>query len=175
MNPYSRVIAVGHGALLLLCSMPNGARAQSTPSQPGSTTRSVRLDIAADRATYRAGDPVSVRLQVLNTAGVPITFLRYPPWAEVRLTVTDGTGRIVPRAKSPAPIYMVSARKVTLPAGATRVSTWNNQEWFSLRMWGYVLPGPGRYTIVGAPDLSIVGASLDTTSRSNPVTITVTP
>lgn len=175
MNPYSRIIAVWHGALLLLCSMPNATRAQSTPSQPVGAPRSVRLDIAADRATYGAGDSVSVRLQILNTAGVPITFVRYPPWAEVRLTVTDSAGRIVPPAKSPAPIYMVSSRQIILPAGAAQVPSWNNQEWFSLRMWGYVLPGPGRYTIVGAPDLSIVGASLDTTSRSNRVTITVAP
>jgi hypothetical protein len=170
MNSTSRVIA---GVLLILWSAPNATRAQSTSSQPAGTPRSVRLDIATDRTSYGAGDSVSVRLQVLNSGGVPITFMRYPPWAEVRLTLTDSAGRIVPPAKSPAPIYMVSSRKVTLAAGATRVSSWNDRQWFSLRMWGYVLPEPGRYTIVGAPDLGIVGAKLDTASRSNRVTFTV--
>jgi hypothetical protein len=175
MKRYSRGMNIRRALLLVLCSTPIAIRAQSTPARPAADARSVRLAIATDRSTYRTSDSVSVRLELFNTARAPITFLRYPPWADVRLVVTDSAGRVVAPTKSPAPIYIVSSRKVTIPGGGAQVPTWNNGEWFSLRNWGYALLGAGRYTIVGIPVLSVVGGARGGSPQSNTVTITVAP
>ena len=175
MNRYLRGMNIWRALLLVTCSTPVAIHAQSTAARPAADARSLRLAIATDRSTYRTTDSVSVRFRFLNDAQAPITFLRYPPWADVRLVVTDSAGRVVAPTKSPAPIYIVSSRKVTIPGGGAQVPTWNNQEWFSLRNWGYELTGPGRYTIVGLPVLSVVGGARGGSPQSNRVTITVAP
>jgi hypothetical protein len=93
----------------------------------------------------------------------------------VRLVVTDGNGRIVAPPLRPAPVYLVSTHREEIPGGRSHVRGWENQEWFSLRMWGYATLPPGSYTLRGAPVLTTGQALPDSTLRSNQVTITVTP
>lgn len=162
---------------LLLCALfaPATIAAQGSQSGGAATARDVRLVIETSRATYRAGDSVSVRLRFANDARAPITFVQYPPWAEARLTITDASGRVLAPISGPSDAYLVSSHPETLPGGGTRVRTWANMEWFDLRHWGYAPLGPGRYTIVGAPLVVVPGASPDSTPRSNRVTITIAP
>jgi hypothetical protein len=162
-------------ALLSLVLSSTALGAQAASPGPTANARDVRLRIETSRATYRTGDSVTVRLALTNESTAPITFVAYPPWYQARLMVTDATGRVVAPTMSPSSAYLVSSRKATLPGGQTRVRSWENQEWFSLRHWGYKLDAPGQYTIVGAPALNVPGVAPDTTLRSNRVTITITP
>lgn len=156
--------------LLCLVGPPKSLDAQAA-SDDG---HNVRLRIETDRAVYRAGDSVAIRLAFTNTAATALRYVPRPVWSESRLVVTDSSGRAVAPVGPRHGYHQISTITSTLPGGVTRVRTFGG-EWIDLRRWGYDLLKPGRYTIEGAPLLTIPGARADTTLRSNRVTITVTP
>jgi hypothetical protein len=143
---------------------------------PPRSARDVHARVETDRATYRVGDTVAVRIALTNVGEAPVTFTQWAPWHIVRLVVSDEQGRLVAPAY---PVYgedAISTHRGTFAPGDTVVWTWKRQAWFDLRRWGYDLRAPGRYTIAGVPlvygpDLA---PDLDTV-RSNRVTITVAP
>jgi hypothetical protein len=172
MARFSRVIAHWQCALVCLPLLSSTLAAQA----PGDDGRYVRLRIETDRATYRAGDSIAVRVAFTNTARGPIRYVPIPPWYSSRLRVTDDRGRIVPLTSEPTAFSMISTIRATLPGGVTRVrKSPSGGEWADLRRWGYSALRPGRYTIEGAPLINDLGVRADTTLRSNRVTITITP
>jgi hypothetical protein len=155
---------------------------QQTSRAAEAVPADLELRIETSRAAYHVGDTVKVRLAYSNRASAPIRFIQYPPWGAARLVLSDGTGHIITPPHGPADIYLVGTHREELPGGETRVRGWNNQEWFDLRLWGYRLLPPGRYTLRGAPML-VTGRNLpesalrppDLSLRSNEVTFTVVP
>lgn len=172
MTRLSRVFALWRFALSCLPFVASGLGAQA-PSDDG---RYVRMRIETDRATYRAGDSIAIRIAFTNTASTPIRYVAIPAWDSSRLRVTDDGGRVVAPTSPPSAYGVISTIRATLPGGVTRVRKWlPGGEWADLRRWGYGTLGPGRYTIEGAPLLHDLGVAPDTTLRSNRVTITVAP
>ncbi len=154
--------------------------AQQTSRAAEAVPADVELRIETSRAAYRVGDTVRVRLAFWNRASAPIRFIQFPPWGDVRLVLLDGAGHVVTPPHGPADIYLVGTHPEDLPAGEAHVRGWDNQQWFDLRMWGFALLPPGRYTLRGSPML-VTGRefpdsalrSPDLSLRSNEVTFTV--
>jgi hypothetical protein len=170
-----RISSATSGWLIALLTLPLSA-APLRGQVPNNDDRNVRVRIETDRAMYRAADSISIRIAFTNTGSSPVRYVPIPAWASSRLRVTDDSGRVIAPTSKPSAFNMISSIQSDLPAGATRVQKSDaSSEWADLRRWGYDALRPGRYSIEGAPLLAIVGATPDSTLRSNRVVITVTP
>jgi hypothetical protein len=172
MVRFSRVVRHWFVPLIAI-SVGVGPLVGQSPSDDG---RYVHLRIETDRASYRTGDSISLRIAFTNTGATPIRYVPIPAWVSSRLKVTDDGGRVVVPTSKPTGFSMIRSIQSTLLPGATRLQKSDVlSEWADLRRWGYDALRPGRYSIEGAPLLVVVGANADTTLRSNRVTITVEP
>jgi hypothetical protein len=131
--------------------------------------------IGADKATYRPGEPIKVRLTLRNVSAEAVRFGVDVPREYVNLRVTDSDGRELVKDKKLFRQLSTSSkgRERTLKGGGELVLKWEDNEWMSLQDWGYRISKPGRYTITGAPYVHGDKLALDKSTRSNEVTITV--
>jgi hypothetical protein len=145
------------------------ARGRDTP-QP--RARDVHLLIKTDRALYRVGDTIRVRVSMVNTSDQRILF--FPGGGdETELIVWAADGHIVGRG-TPMPSSTSGMPALLLPY-QTAPWGWREHGWQYLSDWGIQLRSPGRYTIRGLPRLTYPGLEPDhETVRSNTVTITIT-
>jgi hypothetical protein len=157
---------------LLLLPLASMTLAAQQPSRPAG--RDIHAVVETDRATYRVGDTIRVRVSLANFSTQPITFSPAPPWALVSLVTARG-GQTVKVDHKPwgDPGDGVAT---TLEAHQTVVWSWNKAEWFPLAAWGYELRESGTYTIHGIPQISGPWVAGDwKTVRSNTATITIRP
>jgi hypothetical protein len=143
------------------------------------SARDVHLRIETDRPTYRVGDSLLVRLTLRNVSNHPVRFERASATVEARLRVYDAAGHQV-EPTVPGVVGWGGGPQRTLNAGAeATLLFWKApplREWLNLRDWGYDLRAPGRYTIVGIPDVGGVELTPDhQTERSNRAAFTIGP
>jgi hypothetical protein len=131
--------------------------------------------IGADRATYRVGEPIKVRLTLRNISAEAVWFGMGVPREYVNLRVTDSDGRELVKDKKLFRQLLMTSRggERELKGGGELVLKWEDDEWMNLQDWGYRISKPGRYTITGAPYVHGDKLVLDKSTRSNEVTIPV--
>jgi hypothetical protein len=120
------------------------------------------LQVETDKATYRLGEPVQVRITIRNDSATEYDVLAVAPWVLSDLVVFDATtGQKVSASITP-----------THPGFASRVSAWDLtpgksviteyrtlgdltmwHKWSPIAFWGYGLSVPGSYTIGAVPAL----------------------
>jgi len=136
--------------------------------------RDIHATIETDRATYRAGDSVRVRIALTNVSDVPISFTPFPPGDMVKLVVTRNGQRIAPTLTFGG--AGVSSPATTLDPHRSWTLSWLNDSWFTLADYGYVVRAPGTYTLQVIPLIFGPWVIADiTTVRSNAATFSVTP
>jgi hypothetical protein len=167
------------GALWLLPLSAAKLDAQAVKERSTSakrTARAVHLHIDTDRARYRVGDSIRVRVSFFNTSNERILFFPQGPAQDAELIVWGEDGQAVKPTGQKAPPVSTSGMPQGLDPHKRVPWGWKNDEWMYLSNWGYQLREPGRYTIRGLPRLGYPELEPDNrTVRSNTVTITITP
>jgi hypothetical protein len=133
----------------------------------------VVVKLESQRPTYKIGDPILLRITIRNTSGQVVRMLNGTHTNLASIRVLDAKGHEVKRARS-AEIGGIGGPLLLLRPGATRIlKAPNNEEWLSLRDWGYDIRVPGEYRIIGFWGTS----SADPSNRgvmSNSVGVTLT-
>lgn len=152
--------------------------AQESPrgSQAKRFARSVHVLIETSQSAYRIGEPIGVRVSLVNTSDQRIAFFSSGTQYDVDLIVAGSDGQRVKATGHKVPPAASSGAPAVLLAGQTVPWGWREGDWMYLSEWGYELREPGTYTIRGLPRLGFPGLEPDNrTVRSNAVTITLTP
>lgn len=141
------------------------------------TARDIQLRIESERASYRVGDSIRVRLTFRNASAYTVRYGTAPHIYQARLQVYDEAGRLVePSIPSNVTGRLGGPERQFKPgAEFTLKSQGLRNEWLNLQDWGYDLREPGRYRIVGTPSLNGRYLTADGAAPSNEVTITVEP
>ena len=135
----------------------------------------VHARIETDRARYRLGDSIAVRVSLVNMSASEVAFVPLPPWYMVYLVIAREDGKVVERGTFGGG-GGTTGQPTFLRSHETRTWDWQGHQWLSLEHWGYRLTEPGRYTVVGIPQIAGPNFKADAvTPRSNKVTITVVP
>jgi hypothetical protein len=155
---------LGVGLAIALAAFPAPLNAQKSGSDGAPT---VRVEIETDKTHYRIGDSVMVRLTLHNTSSQPILFQNETYTGLVDLRVIDQAGHSVGPTVSPLGVR-VSGPLRTFPAGESMTLLyWRappQREWLNLRDWGFEIPKPGRYRILGT---SSIGSPASTPGPMN--------
>jgi hypothetical protein len=118
----------------------------------------IRLE--AEKAEYKVGDRINLRITLLNRSRQHFAILRRPPYAITRLDVLDKAQQPVSqRADIGGPPFSISTRDVTeFSPGQAITQVYRDpersikpQEWVDIKSWGYDLSEPGDYTITAIP------------------------
>jgi hypothetical protein len=110
-------------------------------SESGLLTR-----IVAEAASFKAGHPIPLRVELSNTGQKPVPYTQVSPTSSQSLAVTDADGKPVPFLAGPA---AVPAHQVFLDPGQTvDVESFDLSKWFYLRR-------PGRYAVAIRDSVSI--------------------
>jgi hypothetical protein len=141
------------GFLMLTSSL-----SAQTPGQ--GSGRDVHVSIETDRATYRVGEPIKVRLTLHNISPNPVQFSGpWPslPMADVNLVVTDESNHKLEKDYEHGGGQLVLQpgrwRQTELTGGGSWTLSYNGSEWMDLEGWYYRIAKPGRYVITGVPSL----------------------
>lgn len=170
-NAHSRWVRAVLGGWLGLVLVAQVLAAQQVTHGNG---RDIHGSVETERATYRAGDTVRVRISLNNLSDVPISFSPYPPWDQVKLLITRDGQRIAPTLTfggggSASPAYTLKPRQ-------SWTLGWLDETWWSLADYGYDVRAPGTYGIQVIPQIFGPWVIPDlSTVRSNTATFTVTP
>jgi hypothetical protein len=160
------------GIVFSLFASPLAASLSAQQDGPTVGAR-VQLRIDTDRTSYRLGDSIMVRLILRNISDRPIHFQHGTYTGLVDLKVLDEAGCSV-QPTIPRLIARFGGPLRTLPVDASlTLLHWKgpSREWLNLRDWGYDLPAPGRYKIVGTS--SVGGAQSDAIRMSNQATFLI--
>lgn len=142
------------------------------------SARDVHLRIESEKAIYRVGDSIRVRLTFRNVSDHTIHYGAAPYDKQARLWVYDDAGRVVEPNIPSSVRGRIGGPERRLKAGAEfTLKSWQRprKEWLNLRDWGYDLSKPGRYRVVGVPALSGRYLTADGAVSSNEVTFTIEP
>jgi hypothetical protein len=152
-----------------------GQHAPARQKEP-SRARDVHLLIQTEQPTFRVGEPIRVRVSLVNTSERGIAFFPQGAEYDTQLIVTKSDGQVIrPDGPRAAP-WAISGMPHVVRPHQTQPLGWRDGEWLLLAGWGYQLRTPGQYTIVGLPRLGYPDMEPDdTTVRSNTVTITIVP
>jgi hypothetical protein len=140
-------------AFSAFCVYPScDVRATEVPTGPSVA----RITLEASQVRYTHGQPVLLRVGLINISADPFSYLTRAPWYDATITVTDTDGRVIEPTDSvewrdfSMPVFeqLLPSAKVVLhdPMGNT---------WINLAKWGYSDLADGTYTITGAPRLAI--------------------
>jgi len=155
----------------------------------------VAVEVQTSATSYRAGQPIMVRVGLKNVSTVAYLFSIGAPWTKTILVLTSTSGQPVPpaRGRDPQPIVgsMLNAPAKVDP-GQVFWLTWMDEDFSDLSHWGYTDLKPGTYSIRAVPATggevyqefpagtahpAVQGkfASDERTVNSNQVTIQVSP
>jgi hypothetical protein len=122
--------------------------AGSAEAQQGVSSMEIRLE--SDRATYRMGEPVTLRLTLINASSHAIRMRPSTPSGAAKLVVLDAHGKKVEPNLWPS-FHFAGGPHITVQPGEHLPVRGINGETISLTEWGYDLREPGKYTIVAIP------------------------
>jgi hypothetical protein len=143
----------------------------------------IAVTLTSERAAYRSGESVRIKIAVQNVAPVRLDLPLGPPWDDAVLTIRESNGSVVARSIAPEhPVksgsfgtsslepqeYMAQPKPVS-----TYTSLVDNNGFVNLRGWGYNLSQPGTYTVQAAWFLGRDSAGKDVFARSNQVRLTI--
>ena len=148
---------------------------------------SARLE--SNKPVYRVGQPIMLRLTLINRTTHDIFFFPGAPYTISDLKVFNAEGTLVPSLGAQHEICAAGCGghpyTVKLDPGKPvivefndRESHWALREWADIRRWGYDLRTAGSYSLVAFPKVTAlsVGTSEFTTlpaDKSNKIHITI--
>jgi hypothetical protein len=159
--------------VVILLSAATGAHAQEIARQ-GAPGMHVRIE--TDRETYRVGEPISVQLTLQNRSAHKIEYVGGSPAGFADLVIHDASGRKVEPSLPPAWQIASGPFRTLMPQEEFRIGARGKGAWIDLKVWGYELRSPGKYTITRIP--MVGGPNTEPNSktvRSNEVTVTIEP
>lgn len=182
----------GIGAFL--CLLATAALAETSTVTTQLPTRSgvfhIRLD--PDRSVYVVGEPIQLRLTIVNATAQYYAVHWAPPWQQCRLLVADSKGQMLTSMGRRGGNTTSGRNVMEFPPGRSLVAEYPDPkaafkglQWADLNYWGYSLTTPGDYTITAVPELAAfertnnmnsAGPTFITSStdRSNVVRIRIT-
>jgi hypothetical protein len=153
-----------------------GAQESGAAGQAKRFAKDVHVLLEARQSGYRVGEPIAIRVSLVNTSDQRIAFFSSGTNYDVGLIVTGSDGQLVEATGHMPPPPATSGAPAVLLARQTAPWGWREDDWMYLSDWGYELPDPGTYTIRALPQLGFPGLVPDNrTVRSNALTITLTP
>ncbi|HEY1883529.1 MAG TPA: hypothetical protein VGG51_10865 [Candidatus Cybelea sp.] len=168
-------------ALLLPVAAAAQVKELNFPVRPNAIA--VRLE--SDKPVYRVGEPIELRLILINRTSQAIIYANAPPpYAVSKLTVVNAAGNTVPTTAPHGPQYGFesSMDPTELEPGKPFVMEYSDAEtngatgdWVDIKHWNYDI-GPGTYRITASIEIGAFGknaAQFTAAARSNEVKITV--
>jgi hypothetical protein len=167
--------------VLLLLTLSSPAYAHTAPVHSGIIT--ARLE--ADKSVYRVGEPIMLRLTLINRTGQKIFYVVAAPYEISTLEVTNAGGEVLSRSVGLGPcVCQGRTQTVALGPGKPVVVAYDRngggafREVADIKDWGYVLRYLGKYTVIAHLSVNAIGVSEQefTTSpsdESNAVHITI--
>jgi hypothetical protein len=147
--------------------------AAQVPGSPRGDGLQFRIQLSG--STFQAGDPIPIRLTLVNQSSEPQLIASVPPQALARLHVYTEAGKEV-RPTPPLVNTMIMRPPRSLAPGGELTLRSKAGEWLDLREWGYDLRIPGKYTITSILPVGGPRAELNAkTVRSNEATFTIEP
>jgi hypothetical protein len=108
----------------------------------------VAIELSAKDAVIRQGEPILLRVQLLNRERATVSTTVLAPWDAVTLLIQGPDGQII-RQSSPAIFGYKSLVDTLIAPGGTFTLRWQGSEFNPISDWGYATAfAPGRYTIV---------------------------
>jgi hypothetical protein len=131
-----------------------------------------QLRIQLSASNFRAGDPIPIRLTLVNQSPDSQYVASLPPQALVKLYVYNNSGdevRPIPRTIN----TMIMRPPRAVPPGGKLTLRSREGEWLDLRDWGYDIRVPGKYTITTSPR-SADGLRTDVAGGTKSTDLTIT-
>lgn len=156
----SRTMACVAGCLMFV-SRVNG----QDPAARGKNDLHLRIEV--NQSSFHAGQPILLRLTLLNASGHPTTHESGSHTGLARIRVYDSNGKEIPMTGRPLGGRVGGAPHTLKASGELPVSKSGFPErvWLDLRDWGYELWTPGSYTLAD-PGLSSNRVKITVLERS---------
>lgn len=132
--------------VLLAACIGYGTAALAQPG-PADSKPPFELSISTEKASYRSGDAIALKLAFHNHGARSISLVHPDFWGVTDIRVLDGEGRAV------SPESFKGQRKsvadiLTLPPGETKTFVFDNlTAWTCCYGYTFQLPKPGRYQL----------------------------
>jgi hypothetical protein len=164
LTTFFRFVIYTTGALL------QSAQALATPA-PGLPVRAgvIIARIETNKSVYQLGEPILLRLTLINTTGQPIFSGVGAPYWMSDLKVSNAGGKpVFPGGGRGRNIGAMGGRiySIALMPGKPVLVGYNDPdsdgtrvEWADIREWGYDLREPGNYTIRAVAAITAIGTS----------------
>jgi hypothetical protein len=172
-----RRLLVRAGIAVLLSAWPQTASAGQSPAWWPVRAGIISIRLESNKSVYQRGEPIKLRVTLVNHTAGKYVMLQMPPWALCDLSVRNGQGRSV-RTTLPHMNGVAGgdATYVLPPYGSVTLA------WADIKWWLYDLDKLGDYVIVGHPYLwvsTVIGDHfgnrfvVPASEASNPVHITI--
>lgn len=125
--------------------------------------------LESDKSVYRVGEPILLRLTLINRTGQTVFYGVLPPYVLSTLEVLDAERRALSPSGGLGPrIFEGRGNSMPLVPGKPVVVEYDRsgrgdfRDVADIKDWGYVLNQPGKYTIVAHLEVEAIGASEQT-------------
>ncbi len=134
-------------------------------ASPALSNSAVVARIVSNKAVYRLGDPIKLRLTLTNKSGERLYISGSPPpfWL-LTLTIFDASGRPLQHGGRRTADARASMLSWNLAPGKPVVidfsdpeNHWRRTDWADVKYWGYSIKTPGTYTLVATPEIQAFG------------------
>ena len=150
-------------AAVLLCTVHSNVQAQEPSVRPGL----IAAQLDSNKSIYHVGEPIMLRLTLINKTGMEIDFVKAAPYYISNLEVFDAEGKALSASVGRGPcVCQGSVSTIPLLRGKPVVVEYNDPRitereglrysvgalrvWADIKDWGYVLEQPGNYTLVAS-------------------------
>lgn len=141
--------------------------------------------LESDRSVYHVGEPIKLRLTLINGAAQKIFIGPLAPYELSNLQVFNAEGQALSPSVGGGPcICQGRPYTVALNPGEPLIVSYDRygngayRDWADLKDWGYVLRQPGSYALIASLQLVAFGIKMpefrtSPTDKSNTVHITI--
>ncbi len=178
---------IAASSALLLFAVTSGVHVSHIPVRSGM----ILARIESEKSVYLVGEPIMVRLTLINRSGRELFVWPSAPYAMSTLEVFNATGKPLRSTGSEGEIcpagcgghpytIKLSPRKPVVVEYDDRYSHWALREWADVRRWGYNIRQTGDYTLIASPKVVAFGEGVpefttSPTDKSNKVHIRISP
>lgn len=166
----------------LQLSVAAAVNAPKLPVRSGAIT----ARIESDKTAYRLGEPIRLRLWLMNTTGSEIDYIAAAPYEISDLHVLKDGHQLSPSEGRGPCFCQGRVYAIPLQPGKSVLVEYNDKrnsgalsEWAYIRDWGYELSDPGYYSLSVSPTVNAIGMTgpefrTSAAGRSNVLHITIT-
>ncbi len=133
-------------ALLIIDCVRASASTTTVNARP---TTDVLLRLSSPKSQYHAGEPVMVKIEVINTSPAPLTVFNFTPWDAVTLSITQA-GRDILASNPAVDFDWRTPIPRRLDPGQSFTLHWQ-QDVNPISYWGFANLTIGHYVIFARP------------------------